>query len=428
MHREITDTKEKIDYVIYFISALTSAILSFYIIKLIVQNFGTEIYGEFTIQFNTILIFLSLCYTWINQSVTRYDDLSMYFKVNSYLIFIFTSIFSFAIFIIFILFNKGAISLFPLYFGIFFVFAFLTFHINLLQSRRKSRIPQLFDFFKSIFYLLFILFFIHFKCFEVEYILTSILLSALIPIFIFMRREIVLGFLLLKKNLSKGCVLQWLVNSRQLIFSFLKYGLSLGVWIALASALNTVDRIIITSILGASSAGSYSAGYDLINKPLAMCTLPLIIIGTPKLRGYWKSGDLDRYKKTIINSTYFLFIMTMLYVVFLFFFQYLILDMGFELLKFKMNVYLILGSFFFNAAIFWQKYLEFNGRQLLMVIIILVCLITNACLNFIFIGLYGLEAACFITMFTSFVYLLSVIYFSRSQKILVVSKNQDLIV
>jgi O-antigen/teichoic acid export membrane protein len=428
MHSKITDTKEKIDYVIYFISTLTSAILSFYIIKLIVQNFGTEIYGEFTIQFNTILIFLSLGYTWINQSVTRYDDFSMYFKVNSYLIFIFTSIFSFAIFIIFILFNKGAINLLPLYFGIFFVYAFLSFHINLFQSRRKSRIPQLFDFSKSILYLLLILFFIHFKCFEVKYILTSILLSTLIPIFIFMRREITLGFLLLKKILSKGDALQWLVHSRQLILSFFKYGLSLGVWIALASALNTVDRIIITSSLGALSAGSYSAGYDLINKPLAMCTLPLIIIGTPKLREYWKSGDSDGYKKTIINSTYFLFILTMLYIVFLFFSQYFIINMGFELLNFKMNVYLILGSFFFNSAIFWQKYLEFSGRQFLMIIIILVCLITNASLNFIFINLYGLEAACIITMFTSFVYLISVIIFSRSQNYLVFSKNPDSLV
>jgi O-antigen/teichoic acid export membrane protein len=401
--------KTTIGYLLYIVSAVISGSLSLILIPIIDRKFGQAVYGRFTIEYNLILTSMSVAFSWINQSVLRYDNNSLRFKFRSIQLFIFVSIIYSILFIISFYFRTNSIGLYILVFIFSILFSISSFSINFLQSRFATKTPQLFEILRALFFVIILLFFVYSNLVSLEFIFLSLVFSFLFPIILILRKQVYFIYVVFVKTIRSQRSDLFTEIWNMFTYSFFKYGFVLSTWVALASGLNLADRVIINKILGEDLCGYYSSGYDLIQKSISLVMLPIILLSTPMLRQHWEKGYRLNFRVLIIKSIKIQVIIFVFFLLALYIFSDHLQNNGLVLLPFKSNFYIALGVLFFQNSVLLQKYLEFNGAQINMLLILLICFIANVGLNYFFIPIFGLNASPIITMITSLLYLFSIL-------------------
>lgn len=205
---------------------------------------------------------------------------------------------------------------------------------------------------------------------------------------------------------------------RKIREQLINYGLPLALWMIGAFILNISDRYILKIFYDFEIVGIYSSVYDTIFKLNTFLFMPLITTIQPRLIKHFNEGKPDLSKKILLRAL--LLEIGLLVIVFFFFLiarNFIIRDyLGFDSGEAIGLVFPILfGAFFWNLSTLLQKPLELAQRTKLMLFGILGTLFLNVVLNFIFIPEFGMLAAAYTSLISTFCYMIFVSLLSRNR-------------
>ena len=130
----------KLNFIFYATGIIASGVLSFLLIPVIVQLYGKQAYGSFSLMFNLLSIVCMLCYAWVGQSFIRFyngkqPDL---FKVCKRLLNK-SLIIGSVVFSVLLLFTTNlSLTTFVLLLCTFLVFGYYCFLLLVFQALRKA--------------------------------------------------------------------------------------------------------------------------------------------------------------------------------------------------------------------------------------------------------------------------------------------------
>lgn len=401
------------NFAIYLFGKLITAGGSFLSIGLFINIFGEKEYGAYILYFTSFLICLSGCIGWLMQGVLRFYSLEtnkIRFKkevdvlaVNSTIIF--------SVLLGLILYWNSAdfiviiLAIITLYFAVQF-----SIQSTILQAEIKSFKVIISDIIRAIIYVSFPL--LIYNVFPFLKPIYCLFLGLLFSFFI--SCVFLFGF-------NFPIAFSFKFKSRWSTI-FLKYGLPLSLWMIFAPTTNGVDRYIIEYSLGVVALAEYTALYDIIFKLFSQMSVPFTKIVQPILVKNYNSGNVKEYRKTMLKSGTYLFIMFIVFfIAVLIIKDYLIKDyLGFKLDVFdQLNsiiVPLSISAFFWQVAILLQKDIENKNKTLVMTIFIIITVIISSITNLIFIPIYGYVASAYILLLSSIIYLILIYSFTIKLK------------
>lgn len=399
------------NFSIYFLGILTSGLISFITIPLIVNFYGVEGYGSFSLVQNIILVLISFGGGWLNQCVLRFNNYSTQFKFTIFQLYFITFLpLSLLCFTILTLMDVGIfisiIGTVTMFLG-----SLVALSIAFYQSRFYARKSFYFDFVRIFIFVLMVITF-HYTVSELPTLLLLILsffISYLISFFFLLRIDFKffkLSIDLFIKKFDQGYFIS-LVKQHNYLF---QYGWPLALWFTVSSLLNVSDRYIIDYYLTDKEVGTYSAIYDLLYKGISMVYAPILVAGFPIITQKYNSGNkkeaLNFLKKLIVFEVIiFLFIVLISFFFKSFFIQNIVgVPVTVESLGLIMPI--ILGAFVWQLAMLIHKPLELELKTKVMLGFILLSLSANVFLNLFFIPTMGITFAAYSTLFSALFYLL----------------------
>ncbi|WP_338407597.1 oligosaccharide flippase family protein [uncultured Flavobacterium sp.] len=410
------------NFSIYFLGLISSGIISFITIPLIVKYYGIESYGRFSLVQNVILILISFGGGWLNQCVLRFNDYSTNFKFTIFqLYFIVLFPLNFICFSILSLMENGV--LIPILGTItMFLGSFVALSIVFYQSKFNARKTFYFDFIRILIFVSMVLFFnyVFYQTSSLLKLISSFFISYLISFFFLLRIDFKffkISVNLFIKRFNKNYFKAFFKQNNYL----LHYGWPLAFWFTISSILNVSDRYIIDYYLTDKELGTYSAIYDLLYKGVSLLYAPILVAGFPIISQKYNSGNKKeamQFLKKLILLEALIFIIIAFTAFFLkgFFLEkivgIIITDQSLELI-----MPIIFGAFIWQLAVLVHKPLELELRTKTMLLFSIIALLVNLLLNIIFIPKYGIVFASYTTFVSALVYLLlSVFYISYRNK------------
>ena len=404
------------NFSIYFLGILSSGLISFITIPLIVNYYGVEGYGSFSLVQNVILVLISFGGGWLNQCVLRFNNYSTNFKFSIFQLFFFTFFpLSLLCFGILTYMNVGiAISIIGTL--TMFLGSLVALSIVFYQSKFNARKSFYFDFVRIVVFIGMVLTF-HFILTEIPTLLRltlSFFISYLISFVLLLRVDfkfIKISVNLFIKKFSKGYFLLLFKENNYLFH----YGWPLAFWFTISSLLNVSDRYIIDYYLTDKDVGTYSAIYDMLYKGIALLYAPILVAGFPIMTQKYNSGNkkgaMQFLKKLIFFETLiFIVIIVIAYFLRDFFIKKIV---GIEVTEQSLELVLpiIAGAFIWQLAMLAHKPLEFELKTKTMLLFSITALFVNVVLNFVFIPKYGFVFASYSTLVCALVYLLLTVFF-----------------
>jgi len=406
------------NFTIYFLGLLSSGLISFITIPLIVKYYGIEGYGNFSIVQNVVLVLISFGGGWLNQCVLRFNNYSTHFKFDIFQLYLITffplSILCFGILILmkvgFVISIIGSITM--------FLGSLVALSIVFYQSKFNARKSFYFDFVRILVFVLMVMTF-HFTLSDTPSLLRLILsffISYLISFFLLLRVDykfFKISIDLFIKKFDKG---YFVLLFKQNDYLF-QYGWPLALWFTISTLLNVSDRYIIDYYLTDKDLGTYSAIYDLLYKGISLLYAPILVAGFPIMTQKYNSGNkkdaLQFLKKLIVFETLiFLVIVITAYFLRAFFIERIIgivvTDQSLELI-----LPILFGAFIWQLAMLVHKPLEFELKTKTMLLFSTLALLANVVLNIYFIPKYGIVFASYSTLICALVYLLLTVFFIR---------------
>ncbi len=404
------------NFSVYFLGILSSGLISFITIPLIVTYYGVEGYGSFSLVQNVILVLISFGGGWLNQCVLRFNNYSTNFKFLIFQLFFFTFFpLSLLCFGILTYMNVGiAISIVGTL--TMFLGSLVALSIVFYQSKFNARKSFYFDFVRIVVFIVMMLTF-HFILIDTPTLLRltlSFFISYLISFVLLLRVDFKffkISVNLFVKKYSKG---YFLLLFKENIYLF-HYGWPLAFWFTISSLLNVSDRYIIDYYLTDKDVGTYSAIYDMLYKGITLLYAPILVAGFPIMTQKYNSGDkkgaMQFLKKLIFFETLiFLGIIVIAYFLRDFFIKKIV---GIEVTEQSLELVLpiIFGAFIWQLAMLAHKPLEFELKTKTMLLFSIMALFVNVVLNFVFIPKYGFVFASYSTLVCALVYLLLTVFF-----------------
>ena len=399
------------NFSIYFLGLISSGLISFITIPIIVKYYGIESYGTFSLVQNIILVLISFGGGWLNQCVLRFNDYSTNFKIAIFQFYILTFFpLSLVCFCILMLMKVGIlisiIGTITMSMG-----SLVALSIVFYQSRFNARKSFYFDFIRILIFALMVLTF-NFVLYQIPSLLRLILsffISYLVSFFFLLRLDFnffKISIDLFIKKINRDYFILLFKNNKYLIH----YGWPLTLWFTISSLLNVSDRYIIDYYLTDKELGTYSAIYDLLYKGISLLYAPILVAGFPIMTKKYNSGNKKGaflFLKKLILFEVLIFIVIVITAYFLrdFFIERIvgIIVTGQTL---ELVLPIIFGAFIWQLAMLVHKPLEFELKTKKMLLFCFIALLVNVVLNIIFIPIYGIVFASYTTFLSALVYLM----------------------
>ncbi len=158
--------------------------------------------------------------------------------------------------------------------------------------------------------------------------------------------------------------------------------------------LNWTDILMLGIMTNEREVGIYNAAFK-IGFLVLIVTATMNVIIVPKISEFYQKEDLKELKKIINRTTQLVVILTFPIVLFLFVFgKYLLAQFGADFTEGYTVLLLITVSAFFSSLCGnVDQILNLTNNQNILLRINIVCVLLNIVLNYVFIGLYGIEGA-----------------------------------
>jgi len=410
------------NFSVYFLGLLTSGLISFITIPLIVNYYGVENYGSFSLVQNVILILISFGGGWLNQCVLRFNDYSTNFRFTIIQFYLLTFLpLSLVCFGVLLLMKVGVliavIGTISMSLG-----SLVALSIVFYQSKFNARKTFYFDFVRILVFALMVVIF-NFAFHQLSSLLRLVLsffISYVISFFFLLRLDFhffKVSIHLFFKKINKRYFLNLFIQHKDLF----DYGWPLALWFTISSLLNVSDRYIIGYYLSNKDLGTYSAIYDLLYKGITLLYAPVLVAGFPIMTKKYNSGDkkgaiLFLNKLIVFEVLIFLGIIFAAFFLRTFFIERIVgipvTDQSLQLI-----LPILFGAFIWQLAMLVHKPLEFELRTKTMLLFSIIALFVNVVLNILFIPEYGIVFASYTTFVSALVYLLlSVLVISYRKK------------
>lgn len=411
------------NFSIYFLGLITSGLVSFLVIPLIIRFFGVEVYGDFSLIQNVILILVSFSSGWLNQCILRFNDFSQNFKVAIFQLYLIVLFPSLLLCLGLLFYLKSDVLVVTIGIASLFFGGFSALMTTFYQSKFKASKTLYVDIvrvFSFVIPLLVIGYFGYFGksyavilyCFCVSYFLAFLVL--MIPNW----RFFIISVRTLFSNLSQNKIFGVVSENKK----YITYGWPLALWFTISSILNVSDRYIIDLYYTKNDVGVYSSIYDLIYKGVTLLFIPILSSGYPIMTKKYNDGLKQEafafLKKMIVFEIAIFLVMLLVGFLLRDFFIEKIVGIPKTKLSVGIVIPVMIGAFVWQLAMLIHKPLEFELKTRVMLFFIGIALAANIFLNIVFIPIYGVIFAAYSTIISSMIYLLSVgthFYFLNSK-------------
>ncbi len=405
--------------ILYYGLKIFVGILSLATIILFVKVAGQKTYGEYSLIISIILTLNTAFSGWLNQILLKYFSTN---KENTTLIqflkvFIPISLSIGLLLSIFIFQNQNTNqSTFVL--SSIFIATFIYSIIGaIFQKSFKLKKFFLLESVRVVLLLtipLIIYYFMQMPL-TIENLLITVLLSFLLPS-LTQIKSIFKDFTNLKEKKKNILFSKY---KKKIYYIYIHYGIPIGLWFAVASALNLVDRYLISYYFSFEEVGIYSAVYDITYKICAFALAPILTAVHPLImEAYQQKTDTiqDLIKKTLLlelKISPFLFLI----IIGLSYFSNTLLNISSQIFLY-LALPVLLGSILWNISMILHKTLELRNQTLIMLQYIAIAFLVNLISNIILIPYFGYIAAAYTTILGFSVYLLLI-----SRKVLSYQKS-----
>ncbi len=384
----------------YFIGIVGGGLINFFSIPLIIEKYGVEKYGNYSLIQNVILIIISFGSGWLNQNILRFNNGSQIFKskILSFYYLTLLPLFLVSLFLILILrynFLIAIISSFTVTIGC------LTAIMNTFyQSNLNAKKNVLFDLFRVIGFVgcVYIFSFFDQNKHSVMFLIVGFFISYLIAFVLKLRSDfsqLLIIFENLRKNFNVVKLKKFLRENKYLF----DYGWPLSLWFTVSSVLNVGDRYVINMYLSKSDLGNYSAIYDLLYKGVSISFTPILAAGYPIISKFYNNNQKNKaylfIKRLVIFEIFILLIAVMVAIQLDEFFLEKIVRLEYTRENAKLVPLILIGAIIWQICMLIHKPLELKLKTKAMLSFAIASLILNLTLNFIFIPKFGLIAAAY---------------------------------
>lgn len=401
----------------YFIGIVLGGAINFFSIPLIIEIYGVENYGQFSLIQNIILIIVSFGSGWLNQNILRFNNNSTYFRVNILLLYYVVLLPITAVSVFTILGLKydmfiALISTFTIVIG------GITAIINTFyQSTFNAKKNVFFDIFRVLGFVVLVYLFSFFNHGNlVLYLVISFFISYLIAFIFKLRNDFRLLYIIFKifieKVKNKKISAIYIENKR-----FIQYGLPLSLWFTFSSILNVGDRYIINFYLDKSAVGNYSAIYDLIYKGISISFTPILSAGYPIISRLYNQCEQKKaygfIRKLIAFEVLILIIATVISLNLDQFFLEKIVRVEYNETNSRLVPTILIGAIIWQIAMLVHKPLELKLKTKPMLVFVTMALIINLAINYYYIESFGIIVAAYATIICASLYLVLCLIYSK---------------
>lgn len=404
---------------IYFIGKILPAIISIVSLMIYTRLVSPEIYGTFSLVITIAGLINILFFQWIRSSLIRfYNDKNSYKNfygtiiISQICVYIFVS----AIFILLYYIYKPTFLDRKMLIAYLIIVLFLSvFELMSVYFRTilKPRLVVSVNILRNLITLLFSVFFIVLGI-DFYGLVVGIIFGFMFGIIIFSRK--------LNSNKLKAYNLN---SDKESLKKFLIYGLPITFSFALSVAMQNIDKIMISIILGVKENGSYAVSYDISYNTIFMILMSISLAGFPLvLKTLKEKGMLEAENKFKEYIEILLVVSLPVTIGFLIiaedFLNLLIGDS--YIISYHLIFFIVLASYLQGIKSFWfDQILQISGKTKAFFIPTLVALLLNIILNYILLNRLGVEGAAFST-FVSF-FIATLISYRYSRKVFVVKLN-----
>lgn len=197
---------------------------------------------------------------------------------------------------------------------------------------------------------------------------------------------------------------------------FYGYGFPMMLWFFSSQLLNIGDRFAIQYFLGEKEVGIYTANYMLIYGISGLLSAPISLAAFPLIMKLWVNRDEEKMIKVIKNMTLIFSIISIGVIggTYLIAKPLSTIALGREFSEGYTVIFpVVLGLVVWQASMLGHKGMELKESTGIMVKLIILSACVNMVLNFLFIPIYGYEAAAWSTFASYSLYALLVWYKSK---------------
>lgn len=210
------------------------------------------------------------------------------------------------------------------------------------------------------------------------------------------------------------------INKNNIIQNHIKrfygYGFPMMLWFFSSQLLNVGDRFAIQYFLGEKEVGIYTANYMLIYGISGLLSAPISLAAFPLIMKLWVNRDEERMVIVIKNMTLVFSIISIGVIggTYLIAKPLSIIALGREFSEGYTVIFpVVLGLVVWQASMLGHKGMELKESTGIMVKLIILSACVNMVLNFLFIPIYGYEAAAWATFASYSLYAILVWYKSK---------------
>lgn len=293
----------KKDYFNYFLSTIIPVIITAVSIPLFKRILGAEHYGQFSLKFNSVLLFTAILSGWIWPSIIRFFSTSINrqsFARKSMLLTIITQSIFFIPFFLFVWLYEGN-WMHAFFFSVTLFITSLQFSILALsQAVFLSRKSIFYELIRSITYITLALILLTFSGFNYLYSLFSAVIVSYLVSFVYLNKQT--NKQLLHEHHIDGNEPEQIKN---VFKKFILYGAPLSLWFVFASLITLTDKYFMLKTLGGEVQGNYQALFDFLSKSITIVVTPVTISLFPLLTSAFEKGQKKDIEKLLLKIIFF---------------------------------------------------------------------------------------------------------------------------
>jgi O-antigen/teichoic acid export membrane protein len=391
---------------LYFLSKAFPSLFTLLSIILFVRIAGKEEYGKYSLVISIILFTLTFTSGWIGQVILRFDNLYSLTreKLGYTKAVMLSSLTSVALGVIIVCAAMDTVPRIPpLTLPVGITIYILSFAYTLKNRRLQVGLNPLEivwnELIRSVMIVIVpVLLFLFFGYLNSVMILSGVCIAYLSALVFRLGGEE-------NKRLLRVPFLK-AIDSKAYVVEYVKYGLPLSLWLAVAYLLNVSDRYLIAYFTSYEDVGVYSAVYDLVYKSFSLAFFPILMAAHPLIMNNWskhKDDSLKILKRSLkYEALVFPFIVAGIILVAPLLSRMLKLDAH---LLLGVGIPVALGSFLWQFSMLLHKPMELHKRTSLMLLFVLLALLVNVAGNIVFIPRFGFVAAAYTTVAGAIVYI-----------------------
>lgn len=231
------------------------------------------------------------------------------------------------------------------------------------------------------------------------------------------------GILLYVKKIDNNNKREFSIKSdRNTQITLLKYGLPITLSFALSVAMQNIDKVMISSILGLEANGNYAVSYDLIHNLIYMIMTSLSLASFPLILKVIKKDGEKAGKKEFANYTKLLLFISIPACFGLASiineFTSIIIGNEYSISGNLMNLIIVASLFHGLKSHYFDLTLQISGKTSHFFIPSFIAIILNIVLNIYMLKKYGIEGAALATAVSFLIaMLISSLYSIRNYKV-----------